>query len=331
MPCSENARLPFCFRLSIVPLWVSLVLFFGRFGALAQGGVTTEGDLTVFRTGGSDPFLSLMMPLAAPPTNVAPLLQFEFGFATDEGDVPETFFDSFSVTVQGDDAAQSALLLTADRTGVAWAPPNAGGIQVDPGEVNRQVVTGESVDPKLALQVAYSVSFILPAVLLGRPIKVFFDFFDNLNGTNSLAYVKNVRLPSGIRLQSATLSAGPFSDESSTLLDEVQDTFTLNAPTGIRFFRIVADRTLRIIDIKPAANNIVIRYERVQLKVESSNQIDGTFAEMAGASLDEASRKFTFSKEAGSRFFRVASEVKTRLKAPVLSGDQIVMEYEFNP
>ena len=53
---------------------------------------------------------------------------------------------------------------------------------MDPTEVNRQVVTGESVDPKLALQVAYSVSFVLPAVLLGRPIKVFFDLFDRPHG-----------------------------------------------------------------------------------------------------------------------------------------------------
>jgi hypothetical protein len=299
--------------------------------SLAQAGISNEGALTVFRTGGTEPLLSLMLPLRPPPTNTAPLLQFDFGFATDETNLPGAFFDSFSVTIQGDDPSQSVLLLTADTTGVIWAPPNPGGINVDPAEILHQTIPAENVNPKLALRVAYSVSFILPADLLGRPIKVFLDLFDNLDGTNSLAYVKNLRLPTPIRLQSAATSNGPFADENSASLNEIARTFALGVPSGHRFFRIVADRTLRISDITSDGNQLSLTYAPVQLKLESISVIRQAFSEMSNIALDEINRTFTFNRTSGPQFFRIASDVNTRLKAPRIIGDQVVIEYEFNP
>lgn len=319
-------------RIVGIPLLLSIFVSLLEATSFGQAGIINEGALTVFRTGGTEPLLSLMLPLNPPPTNTAPLLQFDFGFATDEASLLGAFFDSFSVTVQGDDPSQSVLLLTADTTGVIWAPPNPGGITINPAEVPHQAIPAENVNPKLALQVAYSVSFILPAVLLGRPIKVFLDLFDNLDGTNSTAYIKNVRLPSATRLQSAATSNGPFTDENSALLNEAVRTFTLGAPNGHRFFRIVADRTFRISSITSDGFQLVLTYAPVQLKLESISVIEGVFSEMSNIVLDETNRTFTFNKGAAShQFFRVASDVATRLKTPRIAGDQVVIEYEFNP
>src|SRR5438132_4952227 len=83
---------------------------------LAQSGISTEGPLTIFRTGTNEPLLTLSLPFSAPPTNSPSVLRFDFGFATEEPDLPDTFFDSFSVTLQRNDQSATALLLTADRT-----------------------------------------------------------------------------------------------------------------------------------------------------------------------------------------------------------------------
>ncbi|MHB8524216.1 MAG: hypothetical protein ACYDH9_26140 [Limisphaerales bacterium] len=86
--------------------------------ALAQSGISVEGPLTVFRTGANEPLLTLSLPLGAPPTNASTALQFEFGFTTGEPAVTGSCPDSFSVTLQSNDKSVTALLLTADASGV---------------------------------------------------------------------------------------------------------------------------------------------------------------------------------------------------------------------
>ena len=46
----------------------------------------------------------------------------DFGFATDETFSPGPLFDSFSVTLRDDATLRSAIYLSADASGVAWAP-----------------------------------------------------------------------------------------------------------------------------------------------------------------------------------------------------------------
>jgi hypothetical protein len=297
----------------------------------AQTVIPGQDGISVLKTGGTDALVSLMFPLAAAPASASPLLQFEFGFATDESEGFDTFFDSFSVTVQGSDPAQSALVLTADNTGVAWTPPNPGGIEIQPTEVTQDSVPNFALETTLALKFAYTVSFLLPAGLAGTPVQVFLDLFDNLNGTNSLAYVKDLRLPGPVRLQSSAFPEGPFHDDYRALLNSSDSTFTL-AGTGTNlFFRITADRTYRLVEIKPGTNQLVITFAPVSLQLESTAKIGDAFVEEPDATLDEAARTFTLSSTGSARFYRVRSGVKSRLKAPRPSGDGVVLEYEFNP
>src|SRR5688572_20695654 len=126
---------------SVIGYVACAVIYIFNTGRLnGQSGVTNEGLLTVFRTGGNEALLTLSVPFGAAPTNSLSFLQFDFGFGTSEADATNTFFDSFSVTLQRNDQPATALLLTADRTGVQWAPPNPGGLALDPEDVQHAEV-----------------------------------------------------------------------------------------------------------------------------------------------------------------------------------------------
>jgi len=300
----------------------------------AEGGITNEGPFTVFRTGTNETLLTLSLPFSAPPTNSPSLLRFEIGFATAEPDVPDTFFDSFSVSLQNADLSATALLLTADRTGVQWAPANPGGLTLDPANVEYADASFADLNPALALKFAYSVTFALPALLTGSPLTLLFDLFDNLNTAASLAYVQGVRIESAVpvaKLHSATLVGGPYADETGALLNETNRIFTLNKPAGHRFFRVAADRQTKIVAISTAGNQVVVEYQFVQLALRSSPVVMGPYTVESTAALDETNRTFTVSPPTENRFYRVFSDVPTRLKSPRTSGGQLVLEYGFNP
>jgi len=301
---------------------------------LAQSGITVEGPFTVFRTGTNETLLTLSLPFSAPPTNSLSLLRFEIGFATSEPDVPDTFFDSFSVTLQRNDQSASALLLTADRTGVQWAPSNPGGLTLNPTDVQHTDAPFPNLTPALALKFAYSVTFAIPALLTGSPLTLFFDLFDNLNTSASLAYVQGVRIESvvaGVKLHSAPLVGGPYGEETGALLNETNRIFTLNRPAGNRFFRVFADRPTKVVGIRAVGNQVVLEYQFVQLGLRSSPAVTGPYTEESTAALNETDRTFTVSQPTGNRFYRVFSDAPTRLKSPRASGNQLVLEYEFNP
>ena len=311
-----------------MPLLLASVVF------RADGGITNEGPFTVFRTGTNETLLTLSVPLSAPPTNSPSLLRFEIGFATAEPDVPDTFFDSFSVTLQNANPSATALLLTVDRAGIQWAPSNPGGLTLDPANVQRAAATFPDLNPALALKFAYSVTFALPALLTGSPLTLFFDLFDNLNAAASLAYVQGVRLETvvpAVKLHSATLIGGPYAEETGALLNETNRIFTVNKPGGDRFFRVIADRQTRIVGIRVVGNQVLLEYQLVQLGLRSSPAVTGPFTVESTAAPNETNRTFTVSPPTGNRFYRVFSDVPTRLKSPRASGNQLVLEYEFNP
>ncbi len=370
---------------------------------LAQSGISTEGPFTVFRTGTNEPLLTLSLPFDAPPTNSPSMLRFDFGFASAEPDVADTFFDSFSVTLQRNDQSATALLLTADRTGVQWAPTNPGGLTLNPTDVQHADAPFPNLTPSLALKFAYSITFALPMALAGGPLTLFLDLFDNLNAASSLAYVQGLRLESvvsGVKLHSADNVSGPYSEEPGAAHDEAARTFTLSKPAGNRFFRvftdkptrilsirsvgpqlviryqfevpgqlalltssavtgpfaadtnavldlinqtftlpkpptnrffrIVGDRSTRIVGIRAVGSQVVVEYRLVLTTLESAATVTGPYTEDTSAVLNQADRTFTMNKPTGSRFYRLSSDVSSRLKPPRASGNQLVLEYEFN-
>lgn len=333
MSCSRKAYVCWCKR-SVAGNLVWAGLYLSTAVHLpGQSGITNEGPFTVFRTGGDEPLLTLSLPVGPASSNSPSFLQFDFGFGTAETNAPSTFFDSFSVTLQRNDLAETALLLTADQTGVRWAPPNPGGLTVDPADLQSTGATFPNLEPPMPLRFAFSVTFAIPMALTGGPLTLFFDFFDNLNSLASLAWVQNVRLrtTAALKLYSAPGFEGPFTEETTALLNETSRTFTLNKGTGRRYFRIGGDRPTKIDRIRLLGDQVVLDYHLVQVALESAASFAGPFTEQTAAVSNSTNRTFSVSAPTGSRFYRVNSDVPTRLKAPRLNGNQHVLEYEFVP
>jgi len=155
--------------------------------------VSAQGTLTVFNTGGGQPLVSEVRPLFVDAALVQPRLQFNFGFATDETFVPDTFLDSFTVTIQDANQLFTFVYLTTDASGTILAPPTPGTLVIDPATINTDALAYPSLQPVLVNQRAYSVSAPIPAQFLGASINVYFDFFDNLNPQASQAWFSDPR------------------------------------------------------------------------------------------------------------------------------------------
>jgi hypothetical protein len=121
-------------------------------------------------------------------------LLFEFGFGTDEVISPGAILDSFTVTVQDAAMLNTLVLLTADASGLVWAPPTPGGVVIPPDTVLRSSIPFPSLQPVLANQSAFAVTVPLPTVFTGT-VNVHFDLFDNLNATASLGWYRGVIIP----------------------------------------------------------------------------------------------------------------------------------------
>ncbi len=299
----------------------------------AQSGISLEGPLTVFRTGGSEPLLTLNLPFSPLPTNSLSLLRFDFGFATAEPDVPDTFFDSFSVTLQRNDQSATALLLTADRTGVQWAPSHPGGLSIDPSDVQHADTTFPNLNPALALKFSYSVTFALPLALAGGPLTLFFDLFDNLNQFASLAYVSGVHIETGVaqpRLHSAAVANGAYTEAAGAVLNETYRTLTLNKPAGNRFFRVFADKATRVVSVRTVGQQVIVGFQFAivpQLTLETSGVAGGPFATETNAVWDSTNRTFTLPKPVGDRFYEVRGNTLTEIVGIRASGTNLVVEY----
>lgn len=265
MPCSakfDNSAS----SLRRFPLFFAgLIGFFCSLPAPAQGGISTNGPFTIFRTGGSESLVTLAIPVSKVPTNS--VLQFDFGFATAEPDASNTFFDSFSLTIEKQDHSTSALLFTADRSGLEWSPNAPGTLSLtNVPHTETNFASGVSGLP-LPIQFAFSVSFALPPALTAGALNILFDLFDNLNQFASLAYVTGVRIesvtpvpPLALTLEAADEAGGPFATVFAAALDTSKRTFTLNNTGPRRFFRLAASRPTKIASVTMTEGGVVIQY-----------------------------------------------------------------------
>ena len=178
-----------CFKAARHTLFLCTLLM-GRQLALAQETVIFHN------TGGGQPLVSEVQSLFVDATAQQPRLAFNFGFATDEAPAPGTFLDSFSVTIQDGKQSSTAVYLTADATGVAWAPVTPGTVFIDPPLINAIPITYPSLSPVLAAQRAFQVSAPIPSQFVGGSINVFFDLFDNLDAKASQGWFSSLSVVS---------------------------------------------------------------------------------------------------------------------------------------
>ena len=304
----------------------------------AGAGISEEDGYTVFRTGGEDPLLTLELSLAVPAWDRAPRLVFDFGFSTAEPEEPGTFFDSFSVTLQNAQRSATALLLTADRYGVGWAPVTTAGLAVS----LEDLVWEEEVFPDLApayeFRSAYAVSYTLPEVLAGGVADLYFDLFDNLNGFGSLAYVRNVRVESmppvdaSVVLESAVSVNGPYVEELGAVVDQAMQQVRLPRGVGRRFFRLGSDWASEVLISSVAGELVRFRYGMLPpgLEVESAAAAVGPYGreEAEVAVLEQVLR---VPLRAEVQFYRLRAEVAVRIEGIRVEGEAVVLEYGTEP
>lgn len=157
---------------------------------LSQGSFDS---LKVLTADGSAPLHTHSVSLSLPEGVAAPL-EFKFGFETDEVFGPGQFFDSFTLTLRTIDDLFSLILVTADASGVLFAPPTPGSLTLADTAVVRSAIPSPSLTPHLAQQYAFSVTTVLPDSLIGRDATLFLDLFDNNNGVISHGWLADITL-----------------------------------------------------------------------------------------------------------------------------------------
>jgi len=151
-----------------------------------------QGTLKILETAGAGgPLVSdvVSLPLAG---FSSPVVQFEFGFATDEVVGPGIFNDALTVSFGDALFTRIALLATLDASGAAWLPPNPGGVFLPSAFVQIENIAYPSLAPQLTSLLAYRVRTVLPSELMTGPLNVTFDLFNNVNGVNSVGWYQSV-------------------------------------------------------------------------------------------------------------------------------------------
>jgi hypothetical protein len=317
-----------------------------RLMALTVGGL--EGSLqgadpsTVLVTGTGPVLLTTQQVLQIPAAVLSPRLQFDFGFATDEIQTPGTFADSFSITLQNGGTSSTALLLTADVTGVQWTPPNPGGLSLKPGDVTPHAIPFPAgLATNLDLRSAYSVSFDLPPELSGRPVTLFLDLFDNTNRVDSLAFLDHLTLFTGLTtnsrpafaLQSSAAVQGPFADEGDVEMDASTRTLTLSENGPARFFHIKSESQVVITRFRLLGNEAIMDYEfpSPQVLPQAAVRLEGPYYDDPTARIHLGHRSLTVAKPGTAQFYRLRSNIRTQITRTQLAGDQLTLFYEYHP
>jgi hypothetical protein len=169
---------------------------------LALGSLTlprhglAQGTVVFHNTGTGQPLTSEVRSIFLDASLPQPRLVFDFGFATDEKASPGSFLDSFTVTIQSSSQSFSAVYLTADANGIAWAPSTPGGLAIDPNSISAVAIGYPALQPVLASQTSFEVSAPIPAQFLGGSINVFFDLFDNQDSKISQGWFNNLGVAS---------------------------------------------------------------------------------------------------------------------------------------
>lgn len=122
-----------------------------------------------------------------------PSLRFEFGFATDDALKPQSFSDSFTVSLENG-LGQRVYIATTSISGTVWAPFVPGAIPLASDRIH-SVAVAYAVDPHPAARTeAYAVEVAVPSSWTPHEIRLRFDLFDNLDERPSAAYFRHAEL-----------------------------------------------------------------------------------------------------------------------------------------
>jgi PEP-CTERM motif len=151
-----------------------------------------QGTLTVLQTGNGQPLISDQVTLQTAGVS-SPVIDFDFGFATDETVSPGTLLDSFTVSLT-DVSSDAGTVVTSDASGTYWQPSTPGGYTFSPNAIQWQAITPPSGSPIFGSGVAYAVQVSLPPAFDGATITADFDLFYNGNSSaTAMGWFQNVQ------------------------------------------------------------------------------------------------------------------------------------------
>lgn len=310
-------------------------------GVLARpvSGFQQEGDYAVFRTGTGEPLLTTNIAVEILEGTLGPRLEFEVGFSTSEFPVSGKFLDSFSITLQSQDAAFTVLLGTFDAAAVVWAPPNPGGLVLDENALELVAVPFPALLPEHALRYSFAVSLAVPSPFFGLTAWVFFDLFDNQDSLASMAYARNVRVeplpttnfPVGLRLWSSASVSGPYAEETGWSVNLTNRVISLPEGGATRFYQTRGVVRTRMIALENTGHDVVLGYafDPETLLLESAASPEGPYAVEASATVDVARQKVRVPRPAAPRYYRIRSDAAAVIVEIRGEGDELALAYDF--
>ena len=310
------------------------------FGGLVAGTHGADPPWVLVTSGGTA-LVSTQEVLQIPLTMPLPRLQFDFGFATDETPVPNSFLDSFSLTLQNNEPSQTVLLLTVDAFGVKWAPPNPGGLLLLPDSLLRHEIPFPDLVTNLDHHFAYSLTLSLPPELAGKPATLYLDLFNNTNSLGSLAFLDHLTVvpgpvtnaTPGFALQSSASVQGPFADESGVETNASTHTLTLPLYGLARFYRLHSDSEAQITRFRIRESDLIMDYEfpAPQVFLQTAASVDGPYLDATNALVNLGNRYITLPEPGATRFYRIRSNIRARIIRQLTTPKQIQLFFTFQP
>ncbi len=123
------------------------------------------------------------------------VIEFDFGFATQEGASPGQILDSVTFSLLDAAEQTGAVLLTADFNGVVLTPPSPGTITLPPGALTASSIPLPEMRvglPNLTMQLAYHAILRVPVELFQPQVKLELDLYDYPNGLASVGWSSDV-------------------------------------------------------------------------------------------------------------------------------------------
>jgi hypothetical protein len=289
----------------------------------------------VLQTGNGTVLVRTNLSWSAPTNLTHPALVFAFGFASDELFEPDTFFDSFSITLRNADRSFVAPIVTADLLGATLAPANPDGTQFGESDVQPESLAFPPLGSTYRFEQAFLVLVVLPPALAGQTGTVAVSLFDNLNTNRSVGFVNYISVVPGpgslMELESSASVAGPYAREDQVLVRHARRTLSLPTPAPHRFYRLQAASVSSISSMAAQGPNWEFHYTGANggpPLLLSSAQVIGPYAIESGVSTDTATRTLRVRQEGAARFFRIRSEIPLTIRGLSTGTSQMSIRYE---
>jgi len=185
---------------------------------------------------------------------------------------------------------------------------------------------------------AYSVSLPVPAEMMGETASLLFDFFDNRNGINSLAYFGEINLlgeiarPPRRGLMSAATPLGPYAFEDDFETSLLARTVSLPRVPRRRFYRLQAEGPCRFLPVRNEGDDFVFPYEFLSpaVALEKSSDLK-RWVPVPDALVAISEKIISAPWDPTASFFRLTGNLRTHIVALERQENTLLIRFDFQP